>query len=437
MTRVLTAAKTRSDGWTLELLTLDLRNLCFGLPLDPRPSFSSVAAWWQGESSLPADSVKFWQDYLGGAKPLGWPSQAPLDGDMLATTGAAIRHWSGELTALTQRSGITPAIASRVAVLVALHHHGRSDDVNVGIVRSGRDIDVPDAEEIIGPCVSVLPSRVRFESDPSLLELAQAEAEADRRARRHQHVTLAQLARFCDLPGRADLFDILVTFQSLAEREPEVEDAAPWPVRQPPERIHMPTNYTLSFEITPEMHDGDKLELACFFDERIIGQSEVDSVLETVGTVLHYLTAAPCTTVGQLKLGEKRGPVSTSPAGQLEERTALPKVNGTLSQEAEGLVARLRKEWAVILRLDEGDCGPDDSFASLGGDSVRSWSFLSVGLLRGTDCCSRRSVRCALRSGCRKPASRFRRKSWQSCRPCDNKPSGSPGVKPDSTIGSS
>jgi hypothetical protein len=34
----------------------------------------------------------------------------------------------------------------------------------------------------------------------------------------------------------------------------------------------MPTNYTLSFEITPELHDGDKLELACFFDERIITQ---------------------------------------------------------------------------------------------------------------------------------------------------------------------
>lgn len=363
---------SRSDGWTLELLTLDLRNLCFGLPLDSRPPFSAVAAWWLGESGPPPESVDFWRDYLGGAQPLGWPMQEALEGDMLATTGTSIRHWSGELTTLTQRSGITPAIASRIAVLVALHHHARAGDVNVGIVRSGRDIDVADADEVIGPCVSVLPSRIRFDPDSSLLSLAKAEAEADRRARRHQHVTLAQLARFCDLPGRADLFDILVTFQSLAERDPEVEAAAPWPVRQPPERIHMPTNYTLSFEITPELHDGDRLELACFFDERIITQAEVDGVLTTVGTVLDYLTTAPCTTVPQLTLGSKT-PVQRPHVRQFETNGAVASSGPVpLTDRQKNLVVQLRKEWAVILRLDEEECGTDDSFASLGGDSVRS-----------------------------------------------------------------
>ena len=332
-----------------------------------------MAAWWLRESSPPPESVDFWRDYLGGARPLGWPTQEALEGDMLATTGASIRYWSGELTALTQRSGITPAIASRIAVLVALHHHARSDDVNVGIVRSGRDIDVADADEVIGPCVSVLPSRIRFEHDPSLLSLAKAEAMADRRARRHQHVTLAQLARFCDLPGRADLFDILVTFQSLAERDSEVETAAPWPVRQPPERIHMPTNYTLSFEITPELHDGDKLELACFFDERIVTQAEVDDVLKTVGTVLDYLTTAPCTTVSQVKLDPKAAARGPGPVARRQVET-----NGTSSKTATAaltptqsrLIVRLRKEWAAILRIEEDECGNDESFASLGGDSV-------------------------------------------------------------------
>ncbi|GAA5872736.1 hypothetical protein JCM3774_005045 [Rhodotorula dairenensis] len=360
-----------SDGWTLELLTLDLRNLCFELALDPRPPFSAVAAWWLGESSPPPESVEFWRDYLGGAQPLGWPTQEALDGDMLATTGASIRHWTGDLMGLTQRSGITPAIASRIAVLVALHYHARSDDVNVGIVRSGRDIDVADADEVIGPCVSVLPSRIRFDHDPSLLSLVKAEAEADRRARRHQHVTLAQLARFCDLPGRADLFDILVTFQSLAERDPEVEAAAPWPVRQPPERIHMPTNYTLSFEITPELHDGDKLELACFFDERITTQAEVDGVLATVGTVLDYLTTAPCTTVSHLKLGSKIPARRLDDVRQSETNGTSPRPGpAALTDRQMDLVIPLRKEWAVILRLDEEECGTDDSFASLGGDSI-------------------------------------------------------------------
>jgi hypothetical protein len=45
----------------------------------------------------------------------------------------------------------------------------------------------------------------------------------------------------------------------------------------------------------------------------IITQAEVDDVLKTVGTVLDYLTTAPCTAVSQLKLDSKavaRGPVA-------------------------------------------------------------------------------------------------------------------------------
>ncbi|BGP35950.1 hypothetical protein JCM10296v2_007802 [Rhodotorula toruloides] len=364
-----------SDGWTLELLTLDLRNLCFNIPIPDRPSFGAAASWWLSETTPPQDTIDFWRSYLDGATPLGWPSQDPLHGGMLATTGAAIQHWSGELDALSQRSGITPAIASRLAILVALRHHTGSSDVNVGIVRSGRDIDVVDADEIIGPCVSVLPSRIRFDPDSSLLSLAKAEAEADRRARIHQHVTLSQLARFCDLPGRADLFDILVTFQSLAERDPAVETAAPWPVRQPPERIHMPTNYTLSFEITPEMHNKDKLELACFFDERIIQKSEVDKVLKTVASVLDYLTAAPCTKLGDVKLGEGAAPPGP-PSKQANGSTGRPSGGNGSTRELDpalsSIVQRLAKEWASVLRVPVADIGPHDSFASFGGDSIAS-----------------------------------------------------------------
>ena len=377
-----------SDGWTLELLTADLRDLCFDLSPPARPSFGNVAGWWLNESSPPQDTVDFWRGYLDGARPLGWPSQAPLDGDMLATTGAAILHWSGELDALSHKHGITPAIASRVAILVALQHHAQSRDVNVGIVRSGRDIDVVDADEIIGPCVSVLPSRIRFNesSSSSLLSLARAEAEADRRARLHQHVTLSQLASVCALAGgRADLFDILVTFQSLAERDPAFDAAAPWPIRQPPERIHMPTNYTLSFEVTPETHDKDRLELACFFDERLLDQVEVEGVLKSVATVLDYLTTAPCTTVDDVKLvGDSAGDLArarraTSDAAASAAADSADAAPTELDDEAVEYVERLKKEWAAVLRVDEGEIGAHDSFSSLGGDSVRP---LSLSLAR-------------------------------------------------------
>jgi len=295
---------------------------------------------------------------------------------MLATTAAAIFHWNGDLSGLSQRNGITPAIASRLATSLALAHHAGSQDVTLGIVRSGRDIDVDLADTMIGPCVSVLPSRLQLSSpsstdsnSPSLLDLAKAETKADRLARLNQRVTLSDLARICSLPGRTDLFDILVTFQSLAELDEGEESLAPWPIRQPPERIHMPTNYTLSFEFTPEKNEPDKLELACYFDERIISQKEVDEVLKTVAQVLDYLTTAPCTKVNDLKLG------ATAPKLEKPKKSPSTENQGSsISKEERSklapVVAKLKKDWSAVLRLDEGDFGDDESFGSLGGDSV-------------------------------------------------------------------
>ncbi|GAA5888196.1 hypothetical protein JCM16303_003774 [Sporobolomyces ruberrimus] len=360
-----------SDGWTLELLTADLRALCYDLDLPARPPFSSFVSWWSSEKEPPASTAEFWRSQLVGAKPLHWPSQDSLDGEMLATTGAAIVHWTGDLSGLSQRNGITPAIASRLATSLALAHHAGSKDVTLGIVRSGRDIDVDLADTMIGPCVSVLPSRLVLSpspsTSPSLLELARAETKSDRLARLNQRVTLSDLARICSLPGRADLFDILVTYQSLAEFDQEEEDLAPWPIRQPPERIHMPTNYTLSFEFTPEKDEPDKLELACYYDERIIGEKEVEAVLRTVAQVLDYLTTAPCTKVQDLKLGE------TAP--KLEKAvSSKPASSGTISRETRSklqpLVERLKEEWSVVLRIDAGEFDEDASFGSLGGDSI-------------------------------------------------------------------
>ncbi|GAA5828502.1 hypothetical protein JCM11251_000821 [Rhodosporidiobolus azoricus] len=371
-----------SDGWTLELLTADLRSLAFDLDLPLRPPFSSVASWWSKNPDPPSETVDFWRKYLDGARPLAWPSQNPLKGEMLATTGASILHWRGELHALTAKHGITAAIASRVAIIVALGHHASSSDVTIGIVRSGRDIDVPAADEIIGPCVSVLPSRTRFSpssgsaptTSGSLLALAHAEASSDRLSRAHQRMTLSQISRTCALSSRSDLFSVLLTYQSLAEHDPSFASAAPWPVQQPPERIHMPTNYALSFEITPEKEDGEKLELACFFDPRVVEQDEVDGVLKSAAKVLDWIVTAPCT--GLEEVQAKLGGGGVAGGEKVQERkerevSANSEVNGVGDEEEIlGLVERLTKAWAAVLRVQEDEIAEQDSFNSLGGDSI-------------------------------------------------------------------
>lgn len=353
-------------------MTADLRSLCHGLTLPQRPPFSSIVEWWLSEPHAPPATADFWRSYLSHATPLDWPSIEPLHGEQLSTSTTEILHWSGDLQGLSKRSGLTPAIASRVAISVALGHHASNQDVTLGIVRSGRDIEVEAADETIGPCVSVLPSRIRLDTSKSLLDLCRAETVEDRRARAHQHVTLAQIAKICDLPNRADLFNILVTYQSLAERDEETPEQArlAWPIRQPPERIYMPTNYTLSLEVTPQHNDSEALELSCFYDHRVIDKEQVARLLGTIARVMDYITTAPCTTIGELKLGAGQAPL-TRPSTQNGNANDTGMTTSKASSQAiEELTQRLTPIWASVLRLDEQEFGLDDTFASLGGDSV-------------------------------------------------------------------
>ncbi|KDE06274.1 hypothetical protein MVLG_03433 [Microbotryum lychnidis-dioicae p1A1 Lamole] len=360
-----------SDGWTLELLSTDLRCLVHSLELESRPSFSSIVNWW---SSTPADfsSIKsFWKTYMAGAQPLNWPSQAPLKGEQLSTSSAEVLHWSGDLKDLAKRTGITPAIASRVAIALALGRFAARDEVVLGIVRSGRDIEVLQAEEVIGPCVSVLPSRTKLDPQLSLLDLAERETQDDRKARANQQIRLSDLTKVCELSSRKDLFDILVTYQSLAERddEPKHIKELSWPIRQPPEKIRMPTAYTLSMEVTPQLGEEESFELACFYDERLIESETVKGVLKAVARILDYFVAAPCIKIGDVKLEGGEVPISKQTREVEELRGEEEEEEKDLGDLAE-TKQRITKAWSTVLDMDLDEIGDSNSFGSLGGDSI-------------------------------------------------------------------
>ncbi|KAI5481061.1 nonribosomal peptide synthase [Pseudohyphozyma bogoriensis] len=359
-----------SDGWTLELLTSDLRDLCQGHSLPPRPPFSNVVKWW-ADRQPSSTTTEFWKSYLAAAHPLDWPNTAPAHGDLLCTSSATSISWTGDLHHLSKSDGITPAIASRLAIAWALAKHAGSQDVCIGVVRSGRDIDVVGADEIIGPCVSVLPSRIRFDSPATLRDLAHAESAMDRQVRAHQQVTLSEIFKIASLGSRDELFNILVTYQSRAERGEEEESRAPWVIRQPPERISMPTNYALSFEVTPDV-EGDELELSCFYDSRVIDEKEVKEVLRTIASTLDRLVTTPCSLAGELDTISSSS--HTRSEGTKEDL-------GELNADGERLLERLRPIWSTILRLDAEQASPEDTFSSLGGDSI-AFLRLAVALKR-------------------------------------------------------
>lgn len=349
------------DGWTLELLTTDLRALCHKLPLLDRPPFSSLVSHSTSLSSTHPAALEYWSHYLRLFDSPVWPS-VPLHS--LSTTSTASLHYEGgnDLLTFSPRSGFTLAIATRVALFVAIAQYSRCSDVVIGVVRSGRDIDLMGADEIIGPLVSVLPSRLLVSSSASLLDLLHQESTSDRQSRIHQQITLATIGKLMEFETRLNLFSILFTYQSLADRTASSNESSAYPIRQPPRSIRMPTGYALSFEVTPRNESG--LELSCYFDERVMGVDDVTKVLTTMRTVIDVILRIPETTIGEL-LVVKEGTMLSSRS--VDARNA--RVKTVVDQRILGIVTRI---WADVLKIRVDEVDIERSFSSQGGDSVRS-----------------------------------------------------------------
>lgn len=206
--------------------------------MQSRPNFGNIVKWWQDPQSQ--SDIDYWQKFFSHSKPRQIQQNVDQQGNVYLTSEVAETKWTGKLQQFCRRTGITPAIVTRVAVYIALFSKGWvQSDSFTGIVRSGRDFihnrkDFAncsvDATEVIGPCVSVLPSRMPWYDEDykqdaidylNIIELLHKESKSDKESRQHQKVSLSDLVSLSGTDNRAALFDILITYQNFSRQHGE------------------------------------------------------------------------------------------------------------------------------------------------------------------------------------------------------------------------
>lgn len=344
----------------------DLRKLCFDLPLPERPPYGAYVAYHERVCASD-DTRAYWREQLSHLPSVTWPMGSEADRSRaLATTRERVATWRGAPSLrerLSRAHAVTPAIFFRVVLALSLARlAGTKEGITLGVVRSGRDVELADCDEMIGACVSVLPSRVALLG--TALEAFRKEAQDDLAARLHQHVSLSDVVALAGVATRHELFSTLFTYQSLADRTAP-SDGSVWPLTQPPEQIHMPTSYALSVEVTPPRDDDDAYSLACFYDEHAVADELVDGLLHTMEEIADACIENPEVELDALLASGATA--ATTAARKSQARTAS---TVDLAAERQYLEA-LKDVWAATLRLSLDDFGTDDTFTSLGGDSVR------------------------------------------------------------------
>ncbi|KAL7933872.1 putative non-ribosomal peptide synthetase SirP [Trichoderma chlorosporum] len=166
------------DGWSFSIILEELRLALDGKPLPEPPQFINIAL---AQTRLQQDPQgnEFWekqfkdgltQPKLRLPKPLPDASVAEWSKSLQVNLGFGSR----ELEAKCRLRCVTPATAIYTAWGLILSNYSFSDRVAFGVVFSGRNVDVPGADRVVGPLLNTCPFSLEFKQGQSVADTLSA-----------------------------------------------------------------------------------------------------------------------------------------------------------------------------------------------------------------------------------------------------------------------
>ncbi|WP_053735801.1 non-ribosomal peptide synthetase [Nocardia sp. NRRL S-836] len=288
------------DGWSTFQVLTDVFT-CYAAfsagrepDLPARRPFGDYLRWLSTQD--PREAEEHWRRVLGG-----FDAPTPLPLDRTAAPGHATRsaEWAtvtlpGDgLREFAQRNGLTLNAVVQGAWALLLSRYSGQDDVCFGSTVSGRPADLPGADAITGMFINTLPVRTRVVPDEPVAQWLRRLQADQAEARRFEHVALADLQAYSDVPGGVDLFGSIVVF----ENYPIDEAATHGVVLRDLDAVET-TNFPLSLGVRP----GAELEFRLSYDPALFDPGTVERIGGHLSAVLHGLTADPGRAVGEVDL---------------------------------------------------------------------------------------------------------------------------------------
>ncbi|RKP38149.1 condensation domain-containing protein, partial [Dimargaris cristalligena] len=166
---IITIHHSLMDGWSLPLLLQEwmvaYHNHMLAVP-PPQTNFPTVVKYIS--QSDPALAQVFWARYLHNAiitpAPLLYPKYIGPVGHTVYSTLLDISK--AQLIQATQSIGISIATLFQAAYALVLGRLLNQDDVTFGMIISGRNLNIPSMDTVIGPCTNTVPYRAQLGSSP-------------------------------------------------------------------------------------------------------------------------------------------------------------------------------------------------------------------------------------------------------------------------------
>lgn len=227
----------------------------------------------------------FWKEHLKSSRPRALSKSEQTNGVIESLVHKAQIDTTEPLDHLRKSLNVTEQAILHACWLLTLHQH-YAFVPPIGIIASGRTIDVPGIANVIGPLFNTIPSNVQLHGLESWSEVARRCHEYQVSTMPFQYTALRNIMKWLGKSPDAHLFDSLFVFQ----RENADIDTLTGSLWQPldSEAQH---EYPLAFEIV--RHGNKSLTLTLAAKDHVLSSEAVEELLVNFQRILSEFAQNP------------------------------------------------------------------------------------------------------------------------------------------------
>lgn len=213
------------DGWCLGLIITDLFVAYNAFKGGRVPEFKPAAPYsgfikWLRKLDAAKTMLDYWKGYLDGYLDYGRAAFFGAENSQTINSAGSVSVLScdlGEdltvrLNSFAKTNGVTISAAFQAVWSVLLSKHTGEDDVVFGLTVSGRPVEVPEVERMIGLFINTVPVRVSLDGNITFRELIKNVQHDFINGRPHHYLSLADIQAITKFRKR--LFDHVLVFEN-------------------------------------------------------------------------------------------------------------------------------------------------------------------------------------------------------------------------------
>jgi non-ribosomal peptide synthase protein (TIGR01720 family) len=273
---------TLIDGWSGTLLMEEVstfyEDYCLGsrAQLPARRPYRDYIAWLLKQDLVAGE--RFWRRMMMGfshptslVQCLGGQEEKESDESIREVQLELSRDLTIELEKIAQLNRLTMNTLAQGAWALLLSYYSGEEDVVFGTVVSGRPVELPEVETMVGLFIHTLPMRTQVKEGETLSDWLRSLQEIQIETRQYEYYPLSRIQGLCDIPRGTSLFETIVIFDNYPKYKPLQKSKLEFRSIYSMERTH---RYPISLILSP----GSKFRFRIVYDSNQVTQSAADCI---------------------------------------------------------------------------------------------------------------------------------------------------------------